>query len=186
VLGLGVKTHPIINGNSPMPTAGKTGYSVSITETMSQFASEQTPPATIKGSYELNFNCFAASTSINPDFIFVGHVRFKGTGDGTTNVYTNTVTTLKSAPSTSATAGKAVIFTATMSPPNAAGRVQFMDGSKKLGTPVKVSGGKAIYKTTKLAVGSHKIVASFAPSPVDTTGTWGSSYAVVPFTIKKA
>ena len=69
-----------------------------------------------------------------------------------------------------------------MSPPNAAGQVQFMDGTTDLGAPVTVSGGQAVYATSALAIGSHSITATFGPLPSDNSGTWGSSTsAILPY-----
>jgi hypothetical protein len=58
--------------------------------------------------------------------------------------------------------GKKLTLTATETPA-VAGKVVFYDGSKKLGT-VKVKKGKATLSTTKLAVGSHKLKATFTPT----------------------
>ena len=69
-----------------------------------------------------------------------------------------------------------------MSPPNAAGQVQFVDGKINLGAPVTVSGGQAVYETSALAIGSHSLTATFGPLSSDTSGTWGpSTSAVLPY-----
>ncbi|MGO8877877.1 MAG: Ig-like domain-containing protein [Acidimicrobiales bacterium] len=179
VSGAGVTTHPFIYGNSVLPTAGAAGFSVTVAQTLSQFASEQSPAATISGAYEFDFNCLASSTALSPDYVFVGTIRFQGSGNGSSNTYTNTATTVAASPSGSAPFGSNVTLTATLSPANAAGEVQFMDGKSKLGAPVKVSGGKAVYKTSILAVGSHNVTATFGPLPEDTSGTWGPSTSAV-------
>jgi hypothetical protein len=183
VTGTGVTTHPLINGNATLPTAGVSGYAAAVTETMGQFASEQSPAANLQGVYFLDFNCFQSSISLSPDYVFAGSMRFKSTGDGTTNNYTNTVTAMAASPSASAPFGAEITFTATLTPPNAAGQVQFTNGTTKLGTPVTVSGGKAVYTTSSLTIGKHSVTATFGPSPTDTSGTWGPSYAVLDYTV---
>jgi predicted secreted protein len=59
--------------------------------------------------------------------------------------------------------GQSVTFTATMSPGNATGTVQFQIDGKKLGGAVKLSGGKAISdSTTTLTAGNHNITAVYS------------------------
>jgi len=92
VSGTGITTHPIISPNSPRPTAGPTGYSLQLSQTLSTFASEQSPPATLSGVYTFTFNCLQTSTSLSPDATFTGTIKFQGSGDGSTNTYTATGT----------------------------------------------------------------------------------------------
>ncbi len=180
VSGTGVTTsHPYIYGNSALPVAGVSGYSVAMSQTMSTFASEQNPPATLSGTYVFTFNCLQTSTSLSPDHVFVGTIVFQGSGNDSTNTYTNTATTLAASPSRSAASRSDVTFTATVSPANAAGQVQFMDGTTDLGAPVKVSGGRAVYETSALAAGSHRITATFGPLRSDSSGSWGPSASAV-------
>ena len=184
VSGSGITTHTIIAPNSALPTAGSAGYLLQLTETLSTFASEQSPPATLSGAYVFSFNCFATATSLSPDESFTGTIMFQGSGNDSTNTYTNTATTLAASPSGSAASGSNVTFTATMSPANAAGQVQFMDGTTDLGAPVTVSGGQAVYETSALVAGSHSLTATFGPLASDSSGSWGpSASAALPYTI---
>jgi hypothetical protein len=57
-----------------------------------------------------------------------------------------------------------VTLTATVTPPIAAGTVQFKDGTANLGNPVIVSNGVASGTTSTLTVGSHPLTAVFAPA----------------------
>lgn len=184
VSGAGVNTHPLIAGNEALPAAGATGYSTAVTETMGQFASEQSPAATLSGTYVIDFNCFATPTAIKPDESFPASITFSGSGSLDTNTYTNTVTALAASPSGSAPFGATVTLTATLTPPNAAGLVQFKNGATDLGSPVTVTNGTAVLKTSTLAIGSYSFTASFAASPTDTSGTWGSSTSsALPYTV---
>jgi hypothetical protein len=71
---------------------------------------------------------------------------------------------------------QSVTFTATVSPNNAKGTVQFMIDGKNFGSPVTLSGGKAISdSTTTLTAGNHNITAVYSG---DTTYA-GSSDSLV-------
>ena len=60
------------------------------------------------------------------------------------------------------TYGSTVTFTATVTPSAASGTVQFRSGGVNLGSAVTVSGGKATYGTSTLAVGSSSITANYS------------------------
>jgi len=65
-----------------------------------------------------------------------------------------------SAPAT-AVAGTAVTLSATVTPSNASGTVQFKDNGTAIGSPVAVAGGAASLQHTFTAGGSHSITADF-------------------------
>lgn len=71
-----------------------------------------------------------------------------------------TTTTTLTAPATAET-GQQVTLTADVEPSNAAGTVQFKDGTTNIGTPVTVSNGKATTQTTFTTAGTHSITAVF-------------------------
>jgi Bacterial Ig-like domain (group 3) len=66
--------------------------------------------------------------------------------------------------------------------PSVAGKVSFLDGSKKLAA-VAVKAGKATYSTTKLKVGKHTIKATFTPS--NTANSAASTSKAIKVTVKK-
>jgi Bacterial Ig-like domain (group 3)/Pro-kumamolisin, activation domain len=76
--------------------------------------------------------------------------------------------------------GKAVTFTATVTPVSgtATGSVTFKDGATVLGTTA-LSGGKATYSTSALAVGSNAITATFLGSTYFLTSVSGTVTQVV-------
>ena len=78
--------------------------------------------------------------------------------------------------------GTTVNLTATVTPSNAAGTVQFQDGGSNLGATVTVSGGVATMSTNTLAAGTHQLTAVFTPSNSALFGGSTSSPAV-PYTI---
>lgn len=84
---------------------------------------------------------------------------------------TATSTTLAVAP-TSPVHGSKVTLTATVTPA-VAGSVKFLDGTRVLST-VAASAGKAIYSTTTLAGGTHKLSATFMPTASQTYATSSS------------
>ncbi len=63
--------------------------------------------------------------------------------------------------------GSSVTFTAKVSG-KSSGDVQFLDGTKVLAT-VKLSSGKATYKTSKLSVGTHSITAYYESGKITST-----------------
>ena len=58
--------------------------------------------------------------------------------------------------------GQPVTFTATLTPANATGTVQFLDGVTNLGAPVTVSNGTATLLTSSLSIGGHSITAVYS------------------------
>jgi hypothetical protein len=76
---------------------------------------------------------------------------------------TATSTTLTVAPSP-AFQGLPVFLFATVAPTNAAGMVQFKDGTTALGAPVPVTGGTAFANTSTLSKGTHSLTAVFTPT----------------------
>ena len=60
--------------------------------------------------------------------------------------------------------GGIVIPTATVVPLNAAGTVQFMDGTVNLGGPVWVIAGQALGPVSFLSGGPHSLTAVFTPT----------------------
>jgi 5-hydroxyisourate hydrolase-like protein (transthyretin family) len=86
-------------------------------------------------------------------------------------VLTPTTTTLAASPNPSAI-GQSVTLTATVTPNDVPGSVQFKDGTTNLGTPVTVAAGQA-QKATSFAIGgSHSLHAVFTPTD---TGTFATS-----------
>ena len=109
-----------------------------------------------------------------------------GVGTSTSSVLTNSVTpagagvtttttTISASPGGPATVGASIDFTATVSPSNAVGSVQFMDGATALGSPVAVTAGTADYPTTALSVAVHSMTASFTPADPTAFSASGSS-----------
>ncbi|MES2522979.1 MAG: YDG domain-containing protein, partial [Gemmatimonadota bacterium] len=66
--------------------------------------------------------------------------------------------------------GASITLTATLSPANAVGTVQFTDGGVNVGAPVTVAAGVATLTTSALNVGSHAISAVFTPGTGFTAG----------------
>src|SRR5205823_2903648 len=80
---------------------------------------------------------------------------------GTATKIATTTTVTFSVDPNPAILGQPVTITATVSPGAATGTVTFYDGATQLGTGT-LSGGKATYTTSTLALGSHTIKASYA------------------------
>ncbi|MGH3778215.1 MAG: Ig-like domain repeat protein [Pseudonocardiaceae bacterium] len=74
-----------------------------------------------------------------------------------------TTTTLTAAPNP-AFQGVPAALIARVAPFNAAGTVQFMDGTTALGAPVPVTAGFAVLRTSALTKGTHTLTAVFSPT----------------------
>lgn len=83
----------------------------------------------------------------------------------------------------SSTVGQSVTFTATVSPSDAAGSVQFRVGGATQAT-VAVAGGTATWTTAELTAGTKSITAVFAPT--DTSAFNGSTSAPLSFVVSPA
>jgi hypothetical protein len=81
-----------------------------------------------------------------------------------TPLITATSTALTMSPASSVIEGTEVALTAAVTPAEAAGTVQFKDGTTDIGTPVLVTKGTASGTTSTLAVGSHQLTAVFTPT----------------------
>jgi hypothetical protein len=98
-------------------------------------------------------------------------------------VYPTTTTSVTTTPASPQPYGTAVTANAAVSPSTAAGTVQFEVDTKKVGTPVTVTGGKASAALSTLALGTHTVTAVFAPA---TTTAFTGSTGSTPFTVDKA
>ena len=146
----------------------------------------------INGRYELSVVCYPDAFSVPTaqfDAVFnvTGGV---GTGAGTTATWdvpgsAATTTAISASPAGSAAVGAVVTLTATMTPANAVGTVQFQDTAGgapvDLGTPVAVAGGAATISTSTLAQGAHSLVARFSPATAAFLGSQsaGLSYVIL-------
>nr|BFE56265.1 hypothetical protein GCM10020063_007910 [Dactylosporangium thailandense] len=88
---------------------------------------------------------------------------------------TPTSVALTASPAGSATAGTTVNLAVTVTPPAAAGSVEFFDGATSLGAKA-VTAGAASLSTNTLAVGGHTLKAVFTPD--DTAAYTGSTTAL--------
>jgi large repetitive protein len=90
----------------------------------------------------------------------------------------NSTTTLSASPASQSTSGQTVTFTAKVAPSTGTGVVQFLDGSTLIGSAA-LSNGTAVFATTKLAVGTHSIKASYGgDSNVNGSQSGALSYRV--------
>lgn len=97
-----------------------------------------------------NATAFASSSSPQPVTFMVGAAE--------------TNTTLTTTPASAIAEGDLVTLNAMLTPANAAGTVQFIDGTVPLGGPQPVTNGVAAGSTSRLREGSHALVAVFTPT----------------------
>ncbi len=119
-----------------------------------------------QGLYQLRIKTSAAGLSVTTQWdaadIFIS-------GNTWTQVYpvpttSATSTALAVTPGSPQNSGVQVTLTATVTPSNAPGSVQFLDGAAPIGGPVAVVGGTASTSTSGLTVGSHSLTAQFTPT----------------------
>ncbi|MGH3801522.1 MAG: Ig-like domain-containing protein [Pseudonocardiaceae bacterium] len=102
----------------------------------------------------------------------VGALLIGGVANAAPPASTHVVTTAPTATSTALTAspaspvaqGTRVTLTAAVTPAEAAGTVQFTDGTTNIGAPVTVSNSTASGTTSTLTVGDHQLTAVFTPT----------------------
>lgn len=92
----------------------------------------------------------------------------------------STTTTLGVTPSSPQVQGTALTLTATISPSNLAGAVQFFDGAAPIGTPQSVTSGHATLGWSALGLGGHTLKATFEPVSTNYAGSTSSdlSYTI--------
>jgi hypothetical protein len=155
-------------GNSPIdiyPAAQNGGFSVPLTETMRDYASEA-GFTTLQGRYDFTLTCrmpFGSTTygDFTAPIWFTSNTTYQATEPVTV---TATTTKLTASPVSPVVQGTSVKLTAAVTPATATGTVRFLDGTTQLGSPVTVSGGTATLSTSSLAVGTHSLKAEFTPA----------------------
>ncbi|MFC9519121.1 beta strand repeat-containing protein [Nocardiaceae bacterium NPDC056970] len=138
-----------------------------------QFLDGQTPigsPATVTNGTASVQHSFATSGNHSINAVFTAGAGFLGsTATAKSIMVTDPVvvdvatTTTLTVPPTAQT-GQQVTLTANLDPANAAGTVQFKDGTTNIGNPVAVANGKATAQTTFSSAGNHSITAVFTGS----------------------
>lgn len=117
---------------------------------------------------------FATAGSRSITAVFTGNTGFENsTSIPATVTVSNPVAQASlalSVPSDAQT-GSQLVLTATVSPANAAGSVQFADSGSNIGGPVEVSNGVASLPHTFTTAGSHSISAVFSGAPGFTNAT---------------
>ncbi|MGO4204231.1 Ig-like domain-containing protein [Rhodococcus sp. TAF43] len=92
---------------------------------------------------------------------FAGTAKAKASESAPQSVSVSVATSMTVSAPASALTGSAVTLTATVTPSNAQGSVQFRDGSTNIGVPVVVSNGTATLQHTFDTAGNHSIAADF-------------------------
>ena len=163
------------NDQTIFPTDAVTGgYLVPFSDTMQSFASQQTPPATLSGDYNVSLICKAHLGS-GTFGTFDGVVTFSQHAGGSPTfaakvaaVNYTTTTALASSPASPVDTGVPVAFTVHVgSTPagGATGTVQLLDGVTPVGSPTAVdASGNAVINTSFATAGSHSVTAAFTGS----------------------
>lgn len=190
--------YPVTGGGAPAVVTGAKGPVVtghagdeSLATYIGDFPNTDTTDAGYINAYQFRIKTSTNGTYQSVDVVVSG-ITTNGSGDVTGGTWTETYpglaptatkTTLTVSPS-SAKSGQTVTLTATESAGSAhpAGKVQFSNNKKKLGSAVAVAAsGKATLKT-KLPTGKNSITATFTP----TASTFASSVSAAKTVTVKA
>ncbi|MGO4204225.1 Ig-like domain repeat protein [Rhodococcus sp. TAF43] len=162
-----------------VPASAETGSSVDLTATLSpsdaqgsvQFSVNGAPVGTAipvsGGSATLPHTFNAADTyAVTAEFTgAAGFTNSTAPGQNVTVTDPDVTTSLALAAPASAVTGSSVDLTATVSPSDAQGTVQFSDNGAPIGSPVVVVNGVATLPHTFTSAGSHSITADFTAGP---------------------
>lgn len=172
------------NGSSTTISSSQTssafGQSITFTAVVSpstaigsvQFIDTSTNPSTTLGTSTISNGIATFSTSslsVGNHNIIAKYLGDANDVPSSSTVLTQTVNPLSTATTTSLSSnatsiilGHSVTFTATVSPSTATGTVQLLVNSTISGSPVTISGGKAIFTTSSLPSGTDNIVAAYS------------------------
>ncbi|MFC4604145.1 Ig-like domain-containing protein [Rhodococcus kronopolitis] len=197
-----------------VPATATSGSAVALSATVSpapeggtvQFSEDNAPigaPVEVVGGVATLAHTFADAGHRNITASYQGSLGFAASQSASATVDVSapapsdvaTVTKVTALPT--ATVGKSVDLSATVSPASAGGTVQFMDGTDKIGGPVNVVNGAAILPHTFTTAGGHSVTAVYsgaagyvkstsAPFAVTASepgdgGTGGTGSASLPF-----
>lgn len=162
-----------------VPATATSGSAVALSATVSpapeggtvQFAEDNTPigaPVEVVGGVATLAHTFAGAGHRNITASYQGSLGFAASQSASATVDVSapapsdvaTVTKVTALPT--ATVGKSVDLSATVSPASAGGTVQFMDGTDKIGGPVTVVNGAAILPHTFTTAGGHSVTAVYS------------------------
>ncbi|MFD7491844.1 Ig-like domain repeat protein [Streptomyces sp. NPDC059832] len=118
------------------------------------------PSGPLDGTYDVRLMCRDADNIGGKYF----PAKIQVTGDSwTVQAAAATTTALTATPAATAPAGTEVTLKAAVTPPAAAGKVAFLDGTTELGS-ADVASGAAELRTKTLAEGAHTLTAKFVPA----------------------
>ncbi|BEP13804.1 Ig-like domain-containing protein [Acidothermaceae bacterium B102] len=155
-----------------LTTDASGALTTSLTDTMRHFASVQSPPATLSGTYVFSARCTSADgatvyDSFNENVVYTVNPGAAPTYVASVEVQFGyfTATALSASPAGPVPSGTPVTFTAHVSSTplgGALGTVQLMDGAAAVGSPTTVdSSGNAAVATSLTGAGNHTITAVF-------------------------
>ncbi|MFJ2795443.1 Ig-like domain-containing protein [Streptomyces sp. NPDC087290] len=137
------------------------------------------PSGSLDGTYDVRLMCRDAANIGGTYF----PAKIQVTGDSWTLQATAATTTALTAAPATAPAGTEVVLKAAVTPPAAAGKVTFLDGTTELGS-ADVASGTAELRTKTLAEGAHTLTAKFVPAD---SGAYAESVsAAVTHTVTEA
>ncbi|MCX6421004.1 MAG: hypothetical protein NT180_01365 [Actinobacteria bacterium] len=184
--GFPAQGYSIFNKSAASMVKSGSGYTFPLLENMQSAAASQTPSATLGGKYTLTIKCYQGLSNTPTSTLGTTNFWFtSATAYVTADPATSTSVALQASASDVSNATE-VTFTATMTPSNAVGSVEFFDGSASLGSVAVASGVATKAKTFSTdaagAIKTHAITAVFTPTNALAFGPSTSSAANVKVT----
>ncbi|MFC9788763.1 Ig-like domain-containing protein [Rhodococcus sp. NPDC127528] len=139
-------------------------------------------PVTVAGGDATLSHTFDSVGAHKISAVFTAGAGFAGSVSGVKTVDVSAVTTTALQVQSTAVVGDNVDLVATVTPSNAAGRIQFKDGATNIGAPVDVVNGTATLTRKFDEAGSHTFTADFVGAP----GYNASASAPAQLTVKDA
>ena len=156
-----------IVGNTSLgsvPNNGQGGKTIPGTLTFKELFQGDGGPVDPTGTYTVTAQCLDGATVTQS---FPGSLTFTKTTGAFNGTYAAPISTsVTLAPVSSPVAyGSSVDLSSTVTPADAAGKIQFKDGSTNLGAPVTPNAsGVATFSSSTLGAGDHVLSASFVPN----------------------
>ncbi|MGD0883105.1 MAG: Ig-like domain-containing protein, partial [Acidimicrobiales bacterium] len=170
---LNTATLPVVTGNS---------LDESLSEYISNFPNNDSSSDGYAGIYQLRLKTTASGKSGNSTY---DSADILVSGSTWSVVYPTQVTTtsVAASPSGSAAFGAPVQLTATITPSNSTGTVQFLNGTAAIGSPVTVSGGTASLTTSAIGAGNDNVYAVYTPDATSAGNGYSPSTGSTPLVV---
>ena len=166
--GFPAQGYSIFNKSAASMVESGSGYAFPLLENMQSAAASQTPSATLGGKYTLTIKCYQGLSNTPTETLGTTNFWFtSATAYVTSDPATSTSIALQASAADASNATE-VTFTATVTPSEAVGAVEFFDGTTSMGTVAVVAGVATKAKTFSTdgagVIKTHAVTAVFTPT----------------------